>query len=231
MLQSLYEFYKISQKMGSRPKIWFGLLFSFLLFLFVFFLKTSDVTSKYSFFIVAVAFISFVAELLRKGSAIKNLSYEFMGIFYITIPFTLTNFIVFFDKKFNFQILLGVFLIIWSYDVVAYLIGSAIGKRKVFPDISPNKTLEGTIAGILAGILAGFIVFKILNIYTAIDWIIMAVLIVFGAFTGDLVESKIKRSAGVKDSGNIMPGHGGLLDRFDSFLFAIVAVSIYLVFL
>lgn len=231
MLQSLWEFYKIAENTGSKPKKWFGLLFSGLLFLFVFLIKIDLISSSFSYFILAVAFVSFSLELLRKGSVLKNLAYEFMGIFYIALPFTLTNFIVFNKNKFDFSILLGVFLIIWSYDVVAYFVGSLIGTRKIFPDISPKKTLEGTLGGIIFGIFSGFIVYKILNIYNLFDWIIMAALIVFGAFTGDLVESKIKRAAGIKDSGKIMPGHGGLLDRFDSFLFAIIAVSIYLVFL
>lgn len=231
MLQSLWEFYNITEKINGKPKKWFGLLFSAFLFIFVFLLKNSLITSSFSYFIVAFAFISFAIELLRKGSALKNLAYEFMGIFYIAIPFTLTNFIVFTNNKFDYSILLGVFVIIWTYDTIAYFVGSAIGKRKIFPDISPKKTLEGTIAGLLFGILSVFLVYKILNVYHLYDWLIMAALIVFGAFTGDLVESKIKRSANVKDSGKIMPGHGGLLDRFDSFLFAIVAVSIYLVFL
>lgn len=231
MLQSLWEFYKITENIGSKPKKWFGLLFSGTLFLYVFLIKNSFISASFSFFILAVVFVSFSIELLRKGSALKNLAYEFMGIFYVALPFSLTNFIVFFNNKFNSSILLGVFLIIWSYDVVAYFVGGLIGKRKIFPDISPNKTLEGTLGGLVFGILSSYIVYKILDIYNLFDWIIMATLIVFAAFLGDLVESKIKRSAGVKDSGKIMPGHGGLLDRFDSFLFAIIAVSIYLVFL
>jgi len=231
MLQSLWEFYKISERDGSKPKKWFGLLFSFFMFLFVFLLKNELIPVTFSFFVLAALFLSFAIELIRKDGALKNLAYEIMGVFYVSIPFTLTNFIVFTQNKYDYSILLGIFLIIWSYDIVAYFVGSFLGKRKIFPNISPNKTLEGTVGGLLFGIFAGFIVYKFLNIYSLIDWLIMASLIVFGAFIGDLIESKIKRSANVKDSGKIMPGHGGLLDRFDSFLFAVVTVLVYVMFL
>ncbi|MEA3451416.1 MAG: CDP-archaeol synthase, partial [Bacteroidota bacterium] len=112
----------------------------------------------------------------------------------------------------------------------AYFVGVSVGKRNIFASISPKKTLEGTIGGIVFGIMIGVAVYYVLNIFELIDWIIMSVLISVSAFIGDLVESKIKRSVNIKDSGNIMPGHGGVLDRFDSFLFAIIAVSLYSVF-
>ena len=231
MLQSLWEFYKLTKGSSFFPKKWFGMLFSGTLFLFVFLTQIDVIEFKWGYYLIALAFLSFTIELLRKGSAIKNLSMEFLGIFYIAIPFTLINFIVFFNGEFNFLFLFGIFSVIWAYDVGAFFVGKIFGKRKVFPLISPKKTLEGTIGGILFGIAIGVVVHYVLNIFGLIDWIIMAILISVGAFIGDLVESKIKRSVNVKDSGDIMPGHGGVLDRFDSFIFAIIGVTLYTVFL
>lgn len=231
MLQSLWEFYSFSKGSSFFPKKWFGLIFSGALFLFVFLLRIEMIEVKWVYYLIALAFLSFSIELLRKGSAIKNLSMEFLGIFYIAIPFTLTNYIVFFHDDFNFLFLFGIFSVIWAYDVGAYFVGVSIGKRKIFASISPKKTLEGTIGGIVFGMIIGVAVYYVLNIFELVDWIIMALLISMAAFIGDLVESKIKRSVNVKDSGKIMPGHGGVLDRFDSFLFAVIAASLYSVFL
>jgi len=228
MLLCLLEFYKLTEKAEYYPKKWFGLIFSGLLFFYIFLTRIEVLKIGWSYYILALAFLSFSIELLRKGSAVKNLSVEFLGIFYIAVPFALTNFVVFWNNTFDYKLLSGIFLIIWTYDVAAYFVGISIGKRKIFINISPNKTLEGTLGGIILGISASVAIFNIFKIYTLFDWLIIAVLCVFGAFIGDLVESKIKRSVNVKDSGKIMPGHGGLLDRFDSFLLAIVAVNLYL---
>lgn len=231
MLQGLWEFYKLTKGSNYYPKKWFGLLFSGTLFLFIFLTQINVIEFKWGYYLIALAFLSFTIELLRKGNTIKNLSMEFLGIFYLAVPFTLTNFIVFFRGEFDFLFLFGVFSVIWAYDVGAYFVGVTIGKRKIFASISPKKTLEGTIGGIIFGIFIGIMVYYVLNIFRLVDWIIMSVLISFGAFIGDLVESKIKRSVNVKDSGDIMPGHGGVLDRFDSFIFAIIGVTLYAVFL
>jgi phosphatidate cytidylyltransferase len=231
MLQCLYEFYKLSEKAGNNPKKWFGMLFSALMFLFLFLYQNGIISFQLSYYIIGFSFLSFNIELLRKGSALKNLASEFFGVFYIGIPFTMTNLIVFENNIFSYKLLLGILLIIWAYDVTAYMVGVSIGKRKIFADISPNKTLEGTVGGLVLGTLAAYIVYRFLDIYSLLDWFIMAILIVFGAFVGDLFESKLKRSVNVKDSGTIMPGHGGLLDRFDSYLFAIIATTLYLIFL
>lgn len=230
-MQCLWEFYSLNEKSGLAPKKWFGLLFSGVLFLFVFLLKIEAIEFKWGYYLIALAFVSFLIELLRTGSAMKNLAAEFLGIFYIAIPFTMTNFIVLRGGEFSFIFLLGIFAVTWAFDVFAYFTGIAIGKRKVFGELSPNKTLEGTIGGLVMGVAGGVLVFFVLKIFRLIDWIFLSILISIGAFLGDLVESRIKRSVDVKDSGTIMPGHGGLLDRFDSFLFVVIAVCLYSVFL
>jgi phosphatidate cytidylyltransferase len=111
-------------------------------------------------------------------------------------------------------------IMIWIFDIGAYLFGSLIGKRKFASAISPSKTVEGLLSGILLNALAGYVVFRITGELSALSWIALSVVISAGATAGDLLESKLKREAGVKDSGRIIPGHGGILDRFDSLLFA-----------
>ena len=114
----------------------------------------------------------------------------------------------------------GILLLMWTNDSFAYLVGRNLGKRRWLPEISPMKTVEGHIGGLLFSILAAFLISRYIPVLSLGQWMIMSLTIVVFGNIGDLVESKLKRSAGVKDSGDILPGHGGLLDRLDSLLFA-----------
>ncbi len=229
MLQVLREFYGITEKSGFSPKRWFGLFFSAILFLFVFFYKINFLPLKWGFLFIAVAFLSFIIELFRKNNNLKNLAVEIMGVFYVAVPFVLTNFIVFLNGKFDYVFLLIILGTIWMNDIFAYFVGSLVGKRKVFSKISPNKTLEGTIGGFVSAMVFGIIILSSFNYFTMPDRIALSLLIAANSFLGDLVESKFKRNVNVKDSGNIMPGHGGLLDRFDSFMFVMIFVGVYVI--
>ena len=126
------------------------------------------------------------------------------------------------------NILMGTLILIWANDSFAYLTGSQIGKRKLFPRISPGKTWEGSLGGLIGTLVTAFIIARFFKDLTQMQWLVTAgICTVFGTL-GDLAESMLKRSKGVKDSGNLMPGHGGALDRFDAFLFAIPIVCFYL---
>lgn len=126
------------------------------------------------------------------------------------------------------ELIVAVFILVWSNDTFAYLIGKNFGKHKLLERISPKKTIEGFLGGMLGALLAGFIIFKLLEIYRPMDaikyplwlWIVMAIIVAIFGTIGDLIQSKFKRQAGVKDSGIIMPGHGGLYDRLDSIIYA-----------
>ncbi|MCF8346045.1 MAG: phosphatidate cytidylyltransferase [Bacteroidales bacterium] len=120
---------------------------------------------------------------------------------------------------------------IWIYDAGAYIFGSIIGRTPLAPKISPGKTVEGLISGIALNALAGYIVFRITGEFTAAWWIFISLIVSLGGTAGDLFESKMKREAGVKDSGNVIPGHGGILDRFDSLYFSTPVFLIVLMFL
>jgi phosphatidate cytidylyltransferase len=149
------------------------------------------------------------------------------------LPFTLLNFFFYPELNYGFptvSLLVGFFVLIWGNDTFAYLSGMAFGKHKLFERISPKKTWEGAIGGGLFSVVAAIVLsffFEELNVY---EWMGFALtIIIFGSF-GDLFESLIKRSVGIKDSGTIMPGHGGILDRFDSILMAAPFAYIYIIF-
>ncbi|OCB78136.1 phosphatidate cytidylyltransferase [Flavobacterium piscis] len=152
---------------------------------------------------------------------------------YITLPFIFIVKISFGTNNYNPKIILGLFILIWTNDTFAYLVGKSIGKHKLFERVSPKKTIEGFLGGVVFAALAGFLISKFyiqpnpeFSSKSILIWTIIALIVsVFGTI-GDLIESKFKRIAGVKDSGSIMPGHGGILDRLDSVIF--VAPIIFL---
>ncbi|MEO6219266.1 MAG: phosphatidate cytidylyltransferase [Ginsengibacter sp.] len=181
-------------------------------------------------------------KLLKKIRPSTWLNFLPLGLLYITLPILLLLLCGFpyvdsifgqqgSDVAWNYSPVLpcGIIFSIWVNDTMAYIIGSWIGKKSL-SKISPKKTWEGTIGGILLCVLTISLIGKAVDYYTLADWIIIAACSsIFGTF-GDLLESKLKRMAKVKDSGTIMPGHGGFLDRFDSLLTASVATGLYYFF-
>jgi phosphatidate cytidylyltransferase len=153
---------------------------------------------------------------------------------YIILPFVFITKISFGIKGYNPKIIIGLFILIWTNDTFAYLVGKSIGKHKLFERISPKKTIEGFIGGIVFAVLAGFLISKFyikansgISDKSILIWTIIAVLVGVVGTIGDLIESKFKRIAGVKDSGKIMPGHGGILDRLDSVIFVAPFVFLF----
>lgn len=180
--------------------------------------------------LVAVLFIKELFRLSENGFG--NILHTIMPSLYIATPFALfivSNSLLQDQKEYNAHFTLVFFFTLWANDTGAYLAGKSFGKRKLFPQISPNKTWEGTLGGAVLAILVAYncgIYFTEMNRW---EWVSMAFLIVvFGSF-GDLVESMLKRNYGVKDAGNILPGHGGILDRFDGLLVAAPVVFSFLV--
>jgi phosphatidate cytidylyltransferase len=130
-------------------------------------------------------------------------------IFYIVSGFVFLTLIPMREGKFEPNIIIGVFILIWSNDTFAYIVGKSFGRRKLMERVSPKKTIEGSIGGLVGSIIASFILFKFIGYFNLSIWITLAVVAsVFGTI-GDLIQSKFKRQAGVKDSGMLIPGHGG----------------------
>ncbi len=178
-----------------------------------------------------------VSELyLKAEDPIMNWAYTMMAQLYIALPFSLLNVLAFqfTNSDLPWLLPLSVFIFLWVNDSGAYCCGSLLGRHKLFPRISPGKSWEGSIGGgVLVLIVAWLIAYytsshDITTNLTALQWMGMGlVVVVFGTW-GDLIESLFKRTLGIKDSGNVLPGHGGMLDRFDSSLLAIPAVVVYL---
>jgi phosphatidate cytidylyltransferase len=172
----------------------------------------------------------------KKPSPINDWVHTLFPVIYIALPFALTSLLAFDaqgpDSGYSPVIPLTLFVFLWCNDVGAYCTGCTIGKHKLFERISPKKTWEGSIGGAVLTMVAAFLLHKFLpDWYSFMPvwvWIGMAlVVVVFGTW-GDLIESLMKREMGIKDSGKILPGHGGMLDRFDSALLAIPATVVYL---
>ncbi len=165
----------------------------------------------------------------RKNNAVKLA--QLLG--YVIFPFLLIIKLPFIidwkniDSFYVPQIIIGAFIIIWTNDTFAYIVGKTIGKRKLFERISPKKTIEGFLGGMVFAITAAYLLSIYFEVLTPLHWMVSAVILVIFGTLGDLVESKFKRIAGVKDSGSIMPGHGGILDRLDSIIFAIPFLFLY----
>jgi phosphatidate cytidylyltransferase len=152
---------------------------------------------------------------------------------YIILPFVFITKISFGINDYNPKIIIGLFILIWTNDTFAYIVGKSVGRTKLFEKISPKKTIEGFLGGIVFAILAGYLISKYyikanpeFSDRSILIWTSIAVIVGIAGTIGDLIESKFKRIAGVKDSGSIMPGHGGILDRLDSVIF--VAPIIFL---
>ena len=151
-------------------------------------------------------------------------------IFYIISGFVFLTLIPIIKGDHNFmpELIVAVFVLVWANDTFAYLIGKNFGKHKLLERVSPKKTIEGFVGGLFGALLAGFVIFKAFEIYVPNDailfplwvWIALAIIVAVFGTIGDLIQSKFKRQAGVKDSGIIMPGHGGLYDRLDSIIYA-----------
>jgi phosphatidate cytidylyltransferase len=166
-------------------------------------------------------FIYFLVELWRKQKQpIASIGVFVFGIIYLVIPFSLINKLMTQDKN-EFPVIIGMILLIWSNDTFAYLIGRKLGKTPLFERISPKKTWEGTIGGICFTLLTGLLIYYFSETYNPIFWFVAACIVAPAAIYGDLLESLFKRSLNIKDSGKILPGHGGILDRFDAVLFTV----------
>ena len=187
----------------------------------------------------------FISELyLKQKNPIQDWAYTMLSQLYVALPFSMINVLSFQADPLTGQIAyhwllpMSVFIFLWANDTGAYCAGSLFGRHKLFPRVSPGKTWEGSIGGavivlIIAAVISYFAgsdaSLSTLNAQlSTLKWLGLGLGVVFFGTWGDLVESLFKRTLGIKDSGNILPGHGGMLDRFDSSLMAIPAAVIYL---
>lgn len=231
-MTGLNEFYINTKKAEIYPNVFLGNILGMLLYATIVLCSSCEeyMSSVLLAAIIVVSMLVFVFELYsRRKNHFTNIAYTFLACLYVVVPLALTSLIINIKGDFSPMILMAVFIFAWCNDTFAYLVGMKFGKHKLFESISPKKTWEGSIGGFLSVIVAGIIISLCSDALLLWDYIIIAVLTsVVGTF-GDLTESMFKRQLGVKDSGKILPGHGGILDRFDILLLVLPVVYAYLV--
>ena len=190
--------------------------------------KTNDILLLMATMFVSIKAIVFLFD--HQNKPLDQLSKYIYIIGYIALPFVIITKIPWGVNGYNPKILISIFILIWINDTFAFLVGKSIGKNKLFEKVSPKKTIEGFLGGLVFCIIGSFLVAKYFieaNPKKIYIWIIIALITSLFGTIGDLIESKFKRIAGVKDSGNIMPGHGGVLDRLDSVIFVAPFVFLF----
>ena len=225
----LMEFYSLAEKANAKPLKIIGTTIGSLFFITNSLVSMNLVKMQVLLLFIPILFVVFLVELfLKKENPFTNIAFTILGILYVALPFSLLNYILTYSGTYSYQLLFGIFFILWSNDSGAYLAGVTMGKHKIFPRVSPKKSWEGSIGGLLASFLVAYIISGWYTSISFTDWMIVSVIVVILGTLGDFVESLFKRSVDIKDSGNILPGHGGILDRFDSLIMAIPFVFTYL---
>ncbi len=232
---ALFEFNRMFARNGYPIHAASTIFFGSIIYLIIGSFANNLVNEKVILLILPFIFILFIASLYRiSDKPFEELGIKTLSIVYISIPFGLFNIVANMDLKGLNEneplLLMAFFLIVWSSDTFAYLSGITFGKHRLFERISPKKSWEGSIGGGLVTLVIAWGFGYYTQIFNPWIWVLIAIVTVITAAYGDLIESQLKRSMGVKDSGNIMPGHGGILDRFDAAIFSI-PFYVFLVYL
>ena len=237
-----WEFYCLCRANGAEPKVFTGLICGFALLAvnFIIFEQFGRGTADYTIgtavsilllFILLLIPVVFISELAgRSGNPIANISSTFTGVVYVAVPVSLLLYIPLLldGGVWNGWTMLGFVFIVWANDVFAYLVGCTIGRHRMCERISPKKSWEGFVGGVLGAVAVALAIgyFRGGNLLV---WGGLGVITALTGVAGDFVESMFKRSVGVKDSGKMLPGHGGWLDRFDAMLLSVPFVFVYLI--
>lgn len=230
----LYEFYQLVNKANQ---VSVRLAINCMGGLYLFFVGYFHSSLNIPFIILILPYILYLMSILvaglylKKENPVHNWAYAFLGQVYIVIPLSTLNLLGFMPNNageitYSPILLLALFSFIWANDTGAYLVGVTCGKHRLFERISPKKSWEGFFGGALFAIIASLIFAHFVPDIPLYKWIILAIVTVLFATWGDLVESLLKRTIGVKDSGKMIPGHGGILDRLDSAILAAPAMAI-----
>lgn len=236
MLLSVREFYNITLPMRTPNRVSslylpIILLFAAALYAGAYLYANGVISGHYLLVVPALMFLYFTLEVFADSKdAFNNISLNVVSLTYLVFPFMLVQFLVLGTEGYSWRPMMAVLFLIWANDVSAYMVGRQIGKTKLLPRISPGKTIEGSAGGVVGCALIAVGLYYLMPVegWQIVDWVVIAVLTSTFATIGDLVESMLKRNLGIKDSGTLLPGHGGMLDRFDAFYFTVPFVVAYL---
>ena len=228
----LLEFYRLCENDSIQPQKAIGILTAAVLFVPLILSSLLSIHLNLVPLLIILPYLIFIRELYTKSTKpFTNIAYTLLGVIYISVPlflFYLTS--VNNDAgndTYHPKIILGYLFILWASDTGAYFAGRSLGRHKLFERISPKKTWEGSVGGTILAFLVAFIISKYYVDLSLKDWLVITVIIVVTGTLGDLVESLFKRSIHIKDSGEILPGHGGILDRFDALFISAPFVFFY----
>ncbi|MFH1541865.1 MAG: phosphatidate cytidylyltransferase [bacterium] len=230
-LLSLNEFYGLMRRKDFHPAFWVGNFFTIFFIVLGYFALKKDWEPAQAAILTVSAVVTMIATLFlkeRPKEAIVDIAVTLMGMIYIGWFYSYFLFIRALSDKGAYLIFM--MMTVWALDVVAYFAGKAFGRHKLWPSVSPKKSVEGAIAGFIFALVAAYI-FGYYADFSTVHSLILGGIIGIVAQFSDLVESLIKRDAGVKDASDLVPGHGGILDRMDSFIFTAPVVYYYLVWI
>jgi phosphatidate cytidylyltransferase len=215
-LACLYEYKKLVKLKG------YHIFIAYLTLWWVYIYLVNDQTPIYILmFVTLIVDFALLFYLFSKKEKLFNTFQKFViGLFYVGGGCIFLTMIPYKENDFAKLLIMGIFILIWVNDTFAYIVGKTLGRHKLYPAVSPKKTIEGTLGGFIFALVAAYVMGLYDSFLNTPQWMILAAVIVIAGSLGDLVESKLKRAAGVKDSGAILPGHGGMLDRLDSLVFA-----------
>jgi phosphatidate cytidylyltransferase len=235
-----YEYFNMIRNTGARPQMIPGMITAASAYVISTLIASGCIAKNYFLLLIPMISVIMIIELYRKqDKPFDSLAHTFFSLVYTVIPFSMFPFAAFARTGLNSilpheniifspGIIIGFFLLIWANDTGAYLTGMTIGRHKLWERISPKKTWEGLIGGLVIAVLVAWFLSGWLGVVDRIHWVLIALIISVAGTYGDLVESMLKRSTGVKDSGTIMPGHGGFLDRFDSAILSFPLVYLFI---
>ncbi len=240
LIGTQYEYYIMIRNTGVRPQLVSGIITGTTAYIISTLVAAGVLQKNFFLVLIPLMLIIIVVELYRKQEKpFDSLAHTFFSVLYTAVPFSILPFSAFSHAGLNSLlphnniifspgIIIGFFLLVWANDTGAYLLGISFGQHRLMERISPKKTWEGFLGGVLIAALAAWLLSGWLGVVDKVHWLIVAVIVSIAGTYGDLVESMLKRSIGVKDSGSIMPGHGGFLDRFDSAIISFPLVYLFI---
>ncbi len=179
---------------------------------------------------ICLLFSFFALEIFSESSRpLANIAQNITGVLYVSIPFTILNYVAVNNKSYEPRLVLGILFLVWVNDAAAYVFGSLLGKHKILERISPKKTIEGFFGGAFGCLVVAYLEYLLFGIFNLQHWLGLSLVIWIFATLGDLIVSMFKRSVSIKDTGSFFPGHGGFLDRFDAFIFAIPFAAAFII--